>query len=245
MSCSRILSPRSRSLLQLPVAQACQQSKRFLNLQEYESKEIMARHGLKVQDFRVVSSPDDIPSFSKDFHCKEYVIKAQVLAGGRGKGNFRNSGLKGGVKLTKDANEAGRLASSMLHDYLITAQTPAEGILVNKVMIAQALDIEHEYYAAILLDRESGASATSGTGIVLVTSPCGGMDIEKVAHDQPEAIHKFPLPLHPGQLTKKDASDMMKKGLGITDPAVVSNAAGQIIRLHHLFLETDATMIEV
>ena len=235
----RLLS-RSQSLLNRSLLLQHQPA-RCLNLQEYESKEIMSSHGLRVQDFRVVSSPEEISSVSRTFTCKEYVIKAQVLAGGRGKGHFKNSGLEGGVRLTRDAAEAGRLASCMLNDYLITAQTPPGGILVHKVMIAQALDIDHEYYAAILLDRESSAN----TGIVLVASKCGGMDIEKVAHEDPDAIHKFPLPLHADSLTRDAACDMVRKGLGIRDETVVAKAADQIIALHRLFLKTDATMIEV
>ena len=88
--------------------------RRWLNLQEYQSKEIMASHGLKVQDFRVVSSSDEaeriVLSSSHPFTCKEYVDKAQVLTGGRGKGHFKNSGLKGGVKLTKNKQEVCKLA---------------------------------------------------------------------------------------------------------------------------------------
>ena len=235
---------RSPSLVLRTLVNPRVQARRSLNLQEYESKEIMAGHGLKVQDFRVVSSRQEIDSVADSFHCPEYVVKAQVLAGGRGKGHFRNSGLKGGVKLTRDAKEVRTIAASMIHDYLITAQTPADGILVSKVMIAHALDIDKEYYAAILLDREA-RPATRSTGIVLVASPCGGMDIEKVAHDRPNDIHKFPLPLNEGGLSKSAAADMAKKGFGISDTLIADRTAEQLIALHQLFLKTDATMVEI
>ena len=89
------------------------QPRRFLNLQEYQSKEIMAKHGLTIQKFRVASSPDEAEKVlqgSDPFDCHEYVVKAQVLTGGRGKGYFKNSGMKGGVKLTRDKKEACQFA---------------------------------------------------------------------------------------------------------------------------------------
>lgn len=103
MSFTRLLTPLRINL----------QPRRFLNLQEYQSKEIMAKHGLKIQKFRVASSPDEAEKVlkgSQPFDCDEYVVKAQVLTGGRGKGYFKNSGMKGGVKLTKDKIEACQFA---------------------------------------------------------------------------------------------------------------------------------------
>jgi succinyl-CoA synthetase beta subunit len=104
--------------------------------------------------------------------ASELVIKAQILAGGRGKGTFSN-GFKGGVKLTKCPKEAETLASKMLGYNLVTKQTKPEGVLVEKLMIAEALDISRETYFAILLDRAYG-------GPVMIGSPVGGMDIEEV-----------------------------------------------------------------
>ena len=127
---------------------------------------------------------------------------------------------------------------NMLNDYLITEQTTADGILVKKVMIAQALDIDREYYVAVLLDRQMG-------GIVLVASDQGGVNIEEVAKKTPDAIKKFLLPVNPQDLTKKEAQDIVTKGLGLKDPLEVDRAAEQIIALHKLFCKTDATMIEI
>ncbi|MBZ3889471.1 Succinyl-CoA ligase [GDP-forming] subunit beta, mitochondrial [Sciurus carolinensis] len=114
--------------------------------------------------------------------AKEIVLKAQILAGGRGKGVF-NSGLKGGVHLTKDPKVVEQLAKQMIGYNLATKQTSKEGVKVNKVMVAEALDISRETYLAILMDR-------SCNGPVLVGSPQGGVDIEEVAASNPELIFK-------------------------------------------------------
>lgn len=215
---------------------------RCLNLQEYQSKQIMENHSLNVQKFRVVDSVESafkhLVSKDADFTCNEYVIKAQVLAGGRGKGHFKKSGLKGGVKLTKDAQEAVSLTGQMLNDHLITHQTTSEGILVSKVMIAEALDIDQEFYLAILLDRAMN-------GPVLVASKYGGVNIEEVAEKNPDAIKKFPLPITKGNLSLPDAVKMVQQGLDISDDAIAHKAAEQVIKLHSLFLDTDALQIEI
>uniref|UniRef100_A0A672SZM6 Succinate-CoA ligase, GDP-forming, beta subunit n=1 Tax=Sinocyclocheilus grahami TaxID=75366 RepID=A0A672SZM6_SINGR len=114
--------------------------------------------------------------------AKEIVLKAQILAGGRGKGVF-DSGLKGGVHLTKDPAVVGELAGKMLGFSLTTKQTPKEGVKVKTVMVAEALDISRETYFAILMDR-------SCNGPVMVGSPQGGVDIEEVAATTPELIFK-------------------------------------------------------
>lgn len=215
---------------------------RCLNLQEYQSKEIMKNHSLNVQKFCVVDSVESaskhLVSRDADFTCNEYVVKAQVLAGGRGKGHFKKSGLKGGVKLTKDAKEAVSLAGQMLNDHLVTHQTTGEGILVSKVMIAEALDIDEEFYIAILLDR-------GVNGPVLVASKHGGVDIEQVAEKNPDAIKKFPLPITRDSLTLSHAVKMIQQGLDISDDVIAHKAAEQVIKLHTLFLDTDALQIEI
>ena len=149
----------SRSLLQR--LRPCTVQSRNLNLQEYQSKDLMRQNGVTVQKFIAVDSLDDVNQILDDqhselFNCKEYVIKAQVLAGGRGKGHFLNSKLQGGVKLTKDKSQLKPISSQMLNDYLVTKQTTQKGEFVRKVMIAEALDIEKEFYLAILLDRNAG-----------------------------------------------------------------------------------------
>lgn len=134
---------------------------RHLNLQEYQSKDLMRKNDVTVQKFIAIHNLNDVDQILNDknselFNCKEYVIKAQVLAGGRGKGYFLKSKMQGGVKLTKDKNQLKPISSQMLNDYLVTKQTTKNGELVRKVMIAEALDIDKEFYLAILLDRNAG-----------------------------------------------------------------------------------------
>ncbi|KAM8758893.1 succinate--CoA ligase [GDP-forming] subunit beta, mitochondrial isoform 2-T2 [Rhynchonycteris naso] len=164
----------------------------------------MADNGVKVQRFFVVDTAKKALEAAKKLNAKQIVLKAQILAGGRGKGVF-SSGLKGGVHLTNDPIAVEQLAKQMIGYNLATKQTPKEGVKVNKVMVAEALNISRETYFAILMDR-------SCNGPVLVGSPQGGVDIEEVAASNPELIFK---------------------------------AADQIKKLYNLFLEIDATQVEV
>ena len=126
----------------------------------------------------------------------------------------------------------------MLNDYIITHQTTKEGLLVKKVMICEALDIDREYYLAILLDRQMG-------GITLVASSEGGVNIEEVAEKNPSAIKKFLLPTEVSDLKDEMAREIAQKGLGLVDSIELSKAANQIRQLHSLFVATDATMVEI
>merc|ERR1711884_234818 len=135
---------RATSLLSPTNIIATESPQRHLNLLEYQSKGLLQEHEVTVQRFRVASNEAEAKKIPEEFPCKEYVIKAQVLAGGRGKGHFDN-GFKGGVHLTKDPNEVPQLVKSMVGHRLITKQTPREGIPVSKVMVASpdgGVDIE-------------------------------------------------------------------------------------------------------
>ncbi|KAE8298076.1 Succinate--CoA ligase [GDP-forming] subunit beta, mitochondrial [Larimichthys crocea] len=126
--------------------------RRWLNLQEYQSKKLMQESGVAVQRFYVADTASEALEAAKRLNAKEIVLKAQILAGGRGKGVF-DSGLKGGVHLTKDPAVVGELANKMLGFNLTTKQTPKDGVKVKTVMVAEALDITRETYFAILMDR--------------------------------------------------------------------------------------------
>lgn len=199
----------------------------------------MEKNGLQIQKFRIVSDMNELKPSLQNFDAKEYVIKAQVLAGGRGKGHFKNSGFKGGVKLTKDKNEIETIVKSMLGDFLITAQTTQDGILVNKVMVAEAIDIKKELYLAILLDRGSG-------GPIVVASPEGGMDIEKVAEKNPSAVHKFPISIseNANGLSPDLALKIAGEGLDLQGK-IKEDAAKEIDALYRMFLKLDALQIEI
>ncbi|XP_020347230.1 succinate--CoA ligase [GDP-forming] subunit beta, mitochondrial isoform X3 [Oncorhynchus kisutch] len=209
-------------------------SRRWLNLQEYQSKKLMQESGVTVQRFYVADNPPDALQAAKRLNAKEIVLKAQILAGGRGKGVF-NSGLKGGVHLTKDPSVVGELASKMLGYSLTTKQTPKEGVEVKMVMVAEALDITRETYFAILMDRACN-------GPVMVGSPQGGMDIEEVADKSPELIFKEVIDIFEG--VRDDQALRMAANLGFKGP-LERQAADQIMRLYDLFLKVDATQVEV
>ncbi|KAM4654272.1 succinate--CoA ligase [GDP-forming] subunit beta, mitochondrial isoform 2-T2 [Amazona ochrocephala] len=182
--------------------------RRWLNLQEYQSKKIMADHGVTVQRFFVADSANDALEAAQRLKAKEIVLKAQILAGGRGKGIF-NSGLKGGVHLTKDPKTVERLAKQMIGYNLSTKQTPKDGVTVKKVMVAEALNISRETYFAILMDRACN-------GPVMVGSPQGGVDIEEVAVTSPELIFKEEIDIFEG--IKDHQALQMAKNLGFKGP---------------------------
>merc|ERR1719284_1833755 len=210
------------------------QPKRDLNLLEYQAKGLLQKYNVTVQDFRVAATADEAAKITSAFPCKEYVIKAQVLAGGRGKGHFDN-GFKGGVHLTKEPEAVPNLVTSMLGNRLITKQTPADGIPVSKVMVAEAIDITRETYFCILMDRESN-------GPVIIASPDGGVDIEEVAEKTPDRIKKVPVDIHAG-VTDAMATEVAEF-LGFTGP-LVAQCAEQIQNLYKTFLTADCLQLEV
>ena len=127
---------------------------RVMNIHEYQAKELFEKFGVPSPNGKVAGTAEEAVAAAEAIGGNDLVIKAQVHAGGRGKGTFKN-GFKGGVHFPKDAAEAGELASKMIGQTLVTHQTGEAGRLVNKVMIAESATIERELYLAILLDRET------------------------------------------------------------------------------------------
>jgi len=203
------------------------QQKRFLNIHEFQSKILMDRHGVNTQKWRLATTPQEAEK-----GAKELVIKAQIHAGGRGKGTFDN-GFKGGVQMCKTATEAKIFTEKMLGHKLVTKQTPPEGVLVNKVMIAESLDFKNEKYFAIVMDR-------AAQGPVLVGSPKGGVDIEEVAKETPELIFKQPIDIFKG--IQPEQTLKLAKDLGFKN---TKEAADQMARLYDLFIKADATQVEI
>uniref|UniRef100_A0A8C5XSQ3 Succinate--CoA ligase [GDP-forming] subunit beta, mitochondrial n=1 Tax=Microcebus murinus TaxID=30608 RepID=A0A8C5XSQ3_MICMU len=214
-----VLSP----MLLVAQSQAFQfTSRRWLNLQEYQSKKLMSDYGVRVQRFFVADSANEALQADKRLNAKEIVLKAQILAGGRGKGVF-NSGLKGG------------LAEQMIGYNLATKQTPKGGVKVNKVIVAEALDIARETYLAILMDR-------SCNGPMLVGSPQGGVDIEELVASNPELIFKEQIGIFEG--IKDSQAQRMAENLGFLGP-LKNQAADQIKKLYNVFLKVDPSQVEV
>ncbi|XP_059491303.1 succinate--CoA ligase [GDP-forming] subunit beta, mitochondrial [Neocloeon triangulifer] len=207
---------------------------RNLNLMEFQSKNLLDKHSVCVQKFKMVSNKDEAKTVADDFHVKEYVIKAQILAGGRGLGHFDN-GFKGGVHITKNPKEIYPLVEKMVGHRLITKQTPKEGIEVKKVMIAESVNIKRETYVCILMDRQHN-------GPVIIASPAGGTDIEEVAKKTPHLIQTTPIDIFDGvtdNIAQSVAEFLQFKG------ELKNKAADEIKKLWGLFLKVDALQLEI
>lgn len=214
--------------------------RRFLNLHEYLSKNLMADYGVRIQRGIAVDTADAAKSAAEklaaDFQTPQFVVKSQVLAGGRGKGSFRENGFKGGVHLANTTDAVGNYASKMLGNHLVTHQTTAEGIEVKKVLVAECLDISRETYFAILLDRQT-------QGPVMIASPRGGVDIETVAQEEPDQIYTEPVDVRTGPTDIQ--LERLAIGLGFDVGAKKQQAMDNMRQLYRLFVEKDATQVEV
>uniref|UniRef100_A0A0H5R5D8 Succinate--CoA ligase [ADP-forming] subunit beta, mitochondrial n=1 Tax=Spongospora subterranea TaxID=70186 RepID=A0A0H5R5D8_9EUKA len=213
-------------------------SRRYLYLHEYQSKSIMSSYGVNVQQGDVASTVQESAEIARKLveeNCKELIVKAQVLAGGRGKGRFDN-GFQGGVKLCFTPDEVAAKAKNMLGARLITEQTGPEGQPCNKVLVLKGINFDRELYFALLLDR-------SYDGPVAVVSKMGGMDIEKVAKEHPDEIHTIPIDGAKG-LTP-EITDQIAELLGFTSADSIKRLETQIQGLYNLFMEKDATQIEI
>merc|ERR1712032_130075 len=218
-----------------PIRQAAfQQQKRNLSVHEYRSAQLLDSYGIGVPKGNVAHSAKEAEQVASSIAGEDMVIKAQVLAGGRGKGHFDN-GFKGGVHLTKDPSVVAGLCNAMIGNKLITKQTPPEGIPVSKVMVAEAIDITRETYFCIAMDRDSN-------GPVIVASPDGGVDIEEVAEKTPDRIKKVPVDIHTG-VTDAMATELAEF-LGFKGE-LVPQCAEQIKNLYTMFLDVDCLQLEV
>ena len=205
-----------------------------MNIHEYQAKELFDRFQVPSPRGAVASTPAEAEAAARQFSGAKLVIKAQVHAGGRGKGHFKN-GFQGGVHLIESPEQAAELAAKMLNETLVTVQTGEAGKLVSKVMVAEAVDITHEYYLAILMDR-----ATSRPVIVVSTE--GGMSIEDVAHNTPEKIvRQF---VHP--LLGLQAYEVRKltAALGLSGD-IAKQFAKLLGNLYKLFISCDCAMLEI
>ena len=154
-----------------------------MNIHEYQGKELLAKHGLPVPVGYAALTVEEAVAAAEKLPGPLYVVKAQIHAGGRGKGKFKELGpdAKGGVRLAKSIDEVRTNAQEMLGNTLVTIQTGDAGKEVNRLYVTDGVDIEKEFYLSMLVDRASGR-------VELVVSTEGGMDIEEVAHSTPEKI---------------------------------------------------------
>ncbi|KAJ1310356.1 hypothetical protein OPQ81_007094 [Rhizoctonia solani] len=207
---------------------------RNLSIHEYQSMELLNAYGIPTPASKAAKTPQEAYDVAKNFGKDGLVIKAQVLAGGRGKGRF-DTGLQGGVHKVSSPEEAKDFASKMIGSKLITKQTGAAGRICNAVMLAERRDPTHEYYVAVLNDRNTGSP-------VIVASAQGGMNIEEVAAKDPSAIITTPVHYQNG-LSKESALELAGK-LGLKGQHAES-AAEIFINLTKIFREKDATQIEI
>jgi succinyl-CoA synthetase beta subunit len=205
-----------------------------MNIHEYQAKELLDLFGVANSPGGVASTPEEAEKIAASLNTQDLVIKAQVHAGGRGKGTFKN-GFKGGVHLCKTPAEIRETASKMLGETLVTHQTGEDGRVVRKVLVAQSVEIQKELYFAILIDRAISAP-------VIVASTEGGVDIEAVAEHTPEKI--FRLPVDPLIGLQPYEARKLAKMLGIPT-ALLKNAATLFENLYKLFIARDCSMVEV
>jgi len=211
--------------------------KRFLNLHEYQSKSLMEKFGVRVQRGKVAGTADEAAAVAQDLlksSAKELIVKAQIHAGGRGKGQF-DTGFKSGVHILKTAAEVKDVAKQMLGHNLITKQTGPAGQLTQKVLVHEGINFDKELYLAFLLDR-------AHNGPVIVCSKQGGMDIEEVAEKTPSAIHTTAVDIVKG--IQPEQTKRVAELLGFTG-ATLADAQLQIKNLYNLFIGTDSTQVEI
>jgi succinyl-CoA synthetase beta subunit len=198
-----------------------------MKIHEYQAKAILAQHGVPVPQGEVVFNAADARAAAGRLGGGTVVVKAQVHAGGRGKG--------GGVKVVPNADEAGRAAEKMLGMQLITYQTGPEGQKVQRVLIEQGLKIKRELYLGLVLDRASEKP-------VLMVSQEGGVEIEKVAHETPDRIFKeF---IHPGVGLAPYQTRKLAFALGLEGPQI-QQAVRMMKAVYDTFVDTDASLIEI
>jgi succinyl-CoA synthetase beta subunit len=205
-----------------------------MNIHEYQAKELLDKFGAATTRGRVATTPDEAEKIAREINAAEWVVKAQVHAGGRGKGTFKN-GFKGGVHVVKTPAEVREVASKMLGQTLVTHQTGAEGRVVHKVLVAESAEIAREIYFAILLDRATAAP-------LVVASTEGGVEIEAVAEKSPEKIIREPI--HPLAGMQPFQTRKLAKQLGFTSEEI-KPAARLFSALYRTFIESDCSMVEV
>jgi succinyl-CoA synthetase beta subunit len=205
-----------------------------MNIHEYQAKELLQKFDVATTRGRVAATLDEAEQIASELGDIDIVVKAQIHAGGRGKGSFKN-GFKGGVHIRKTPDEVRDVAAKMLGQILVTHQTGPAGRLVNKLLVAESADIAREIYFAVLLDRATAAP-------LIVASTEGGVEIEAVAAKSPEKIIREPIDplagLQPYQARK------LASQLGF-ESSQLKNASKLFEGLYRTFIAYDCSMVEV
>ena len=208
-----------------------------MNIHEYQAKELLAKFGVPVPAGFAAMTVEEAVEAAGKLPGPLYVVKAQIHAGGRGKGKFKELGpdAKGGVRLAKTLDDVRAAATDMLGNTLVTIQTGEHGKQVNRLYVTDGVDIAKEFYLALLVNRATGR-------ISMVASTEGGMDIETVAHDTPEKIHAIDIDPATGFMPHHGRS--VAAALELTGD-LAKQAANVASKLYDTFLGTDAEQIEI
>ena len=198
-----------------------------MNIHEYQAKELFKKFDIPVPRGRVAFSVDEAKGIAQELESLPVVVKAQIHAGGRGKG--------GGVKLTGSVEEAVEVAAEILGMTLITHQTGPEGKLVGKVLVEEGLGIDRELYLGVVLDRATAS-------LVFMASEAGGMEIEEVAASTPEKIIRQQV--RPGDGLQPFQSRSLAYGLNL-EPEVVKQFIPLVTKLYKLFVQYDCSLVEI
>jgi succinyl-CoA synthetase beta subunit len=214
-----------------------------MNLHEYQAKELLKKYNVPVQDGIAVSTPHEAEEayrqIKTEFGSSFAVVKAQIHAGGRGKGKVKETGVNG-VKVVKSLDELSDVAQKILGGTLVTIQTGEAGKVVNKILIARDMYYDgpsdrKEFYLSILLDRAKGQN-------VIMYSTEGGMDIEEVAHKTPEKIFKEWV--HPGGGLQGYQARKIAFNLGLKGDAF-KNMTKFVTNLYNAYVGLDCAMLEI
>jgi succinyl-CoA synthetase beta subunit len=206
-----------------------------MKIHEYQAKQILRQHGVNVPKSIVARTAEEASHAFTDLGGPLAVVKAQIHAGGRGKGTIKSNTNQRGVQLVRSASDAATIAGNILGQELVTIQTGPEGQTVRQVLIEAGCDIDRELYLAILVDRAVKSA-------VVIASAAGGMNIEEVAHETPEKI--FTEKFHPDQGLFPFQIRKLSKKLGLTGAA--AKGAGKFLNdLCKVFVQHDCSMLEI
>jgi len=200
-----------------------------MKIHEYQAKDILRQAGVPVPEGQVVTSPDEATKASQIIAGPPWVVKAQVHAGGRGKG--------GGVKVVNDPHEVVSVTESLLKTSLVTPQTGPDGVKVHKVLVEQGVSIEKELYLGMVIDRKTERPA-------MIFSQAGGMEIEEVAKNTPELIWKEYVDPATGWLPYQ-SRNLIYRLDPVPTPAVVKQLMSVMAKIYNVFITLDCSLVEI
>jgi len=208
-----------------------------MNIHEYQAKELLAKFGVGIPAGIPALTVEEAVAAAKQLPGPLYVVKAQIHAGGRGKGKFKElpADAKGGVRLAKSIEEVEAFAKEMLGNTLVTIQTGEAGKQVNRLYVTDGVDIAKEYYLSMVVDRATGR-------VAMIVSTEGGMDIEEVAHSTPEKITTIVIDPAEGFMPHHGRA----VGFGLKLKGELNKQAQQISKqLYEAFMALDCSMLEI